>query len=102
MATPEGMQLRNVIATTVGKTNLGWVREPAAYGTPDRICGVCKKYRLNDYHLMWCAKADPLRRIGNSLCGDRRSARTRGGRQQCRAHYLERSLARVESATARD
>ena len=51
MTTPEEMQIRNVIATPVGKTNFGRVCQPAEHGTPDRIWGVCKKYRLEP--LIW-------------------------------------------------
>ena len=36
------MQIRDVIATSVGRTNFEWVRQPAEYGTPDRTCGVRK------------------------------------------------------------
>jgi hypothetical protein len=38
-----------VIATPVGRTNFGWVCQPAEFGTPDRICGVCKKSRLKPF-----------------------------------------------------
>ena len=50
MTTPENLQIRNVIATPRGRANFGWVCQPAEYGTPDRICGVCKKFRLDDCH----------------------------------------------------
>ena len=45
MTTPEEMQICNVIATPVVKTNFGWVCQSDEYGTPNRICGVCKQYR---------------------------------------------------------
>jgi len=49
MTTPEEMEVRNVIATSVGRMNFGRVCRRAEYGTPDRICGVCKKYRLKPF-----------------------------------------------------
>jgi hypothetical protein len=49
MKKPEESQIRNVIATPMGKTDLGWVCRPADYVTPDRICGVCKKHRLKPF-----------------------------------------------------
>ena len=49
MTTREEVEIRNVIATPVGKTNFGWVCQAADYGTPDRICGVCKKSRLRPF-----------------------------------------------------
>jgi hypothetical protein len=49
MTTPAKPQVRNVLATPAGRTDGQWVCQPIALGTDARICGVCRKQRLEPY-----------------------------------------------------
>jgi hypothetical protein len=49
MVTPDTPRIRNVLATPAGQTGGQWVCPPIALGIGARICGVCRKHRLEPY-----------------------------------------------------
>jgi hypothetical protein len=49
IVTPDKPQIRNVLATPAGHAGGQWVCQPIALGIDDRICGVCRKQRLEPY-----------------------------------------------------